>query len=252
MVTEEGKETDGTPTAEQIAEWRTKAEQYVQIETKLEQTEKGLRTAHQTITEKEKQVKEAQDLRTVLSGMRQEMDIHRAAIDELSSKPENDYTDGEPPQKKPSLDERIQQIETKTKTSQVALYADEVEKMVKDAGLDIRTAPELEVVRLKFGYQDPVLAREALENARSIVEGIKAKAEVTPKVEEKEEPKETDEQVKERIKKEVMIEFKLITPEGGQPAGSGSDDEFLKQWGSGELPETKENYDRYQKIKITY
>ncbi len=258
MDTVEGKETVGTPTAEQIVNWEAKAKelevQATQLQTKLEQTEKGLRTAHQTITEKDKALKDAQDLRTVISGLRQEVDIHRAAIDELSNKPENDYPETEPPKnKKPSLDERIRQIETKTKASQVTLYADEVEKLVKEVGLDIRTAPELKAVRLAFGYQDPVLAKEALEDARSIVEGIKKKAEVQPKVEVKpEQPKETEEQLRARLEKEIMIKYKLATPEGGQPSGSGNDAEFVKKWGLGELPETKENYDRYNKIKNSY
>ena len=70
---------------------------------------------------------------------------------------------------------------------------------------------------------------------------------------EKPEPKpETEDERIERKAKEFLIKQGLIPTGTSGPSVSSSDAEFIKQFGSGELPASKANMERYNKIVKSY
>ena len=80
-----------------------------------------------------------------------------------------------------------------------------------------------------------------IQRAKTKVE--KAKVEVKPV--------ETEADMKARLLKELQAEDRKT--ETGMPAGGNSSDEdFVKKFASGELPATKANADRYEKIRDSY
>ena len=77
------------------------------------------------------------------------------------------------------------------------------------------------------------------------------KKEIKPTIEGKPKPETEDERIA-RKAKELLIKQGLIPTGASGPSVSSSDAEFIKQFGSGELPASKANMERYNKIVKSY
>lgn len=209
-------ETTEIPPAEETME-ALKA-QIAELEKSKEQAEKGLKTARKTLTDKDTEIKRLQDFGASIQEIKSELGIHRAFIDEFGNRPDDIEIEGSP--KKPSLDDKIKDMERKNLESQFNLMASEVEEIAKEGGLDISKASELETVRDYFNSGRLDLARKGVSLAKKIVDGMKEEKETPHETEEK--PKETEEQMRERLKRELAQGEGFLNPEGGIPSGTGA------------------------------
>lgn len=187
-----------------------------------EQAEKGLKTARSTITDKQNELDKYKDIHSSIKEIKAELGVHRAFIDEVGYQGTVEDDEDEPKSKgkRPSLDEKMREIEQNAKQEQYRTMAQEAEGIARSIGLDIASAPECEVVRNYFRSGDPGLAREGVK----LLQKMQADKEETPPQEEPkvdEQPKETEAEMRERIKREILEEQGALTPEGSLALSGG-------------------------------
>jgi len=234
-----------TPPAEQetVESLKSRLTEYeaklAEKEERLAQTEKGLQTARKTASEKAREAKEAKELRSLISSINSRLDAHEEILKY------KDEDDDDSDKKRTSLDKRLAEIKSKSTQEQYNALADEAQAIAQSINLDIRSAPELKVVRNYFKSGNIDLAREAITMLEEMKESKVEEPKPEPK---KEEPKEAEE---DRINRLVAEKFNaylkekgLLTPEGGVPAGSSSDEQIRKNYR--ENPNDLKAYNDYQ------
>lgn len=227
-----------------LAEYETRLSER---EEKLTQAEKGLQTARKTASEKTREAKEAKELRSLISSITSRLDAHEEILKY------KDEDDDDTPKKRTNLDERLAEIKSKGTQEVYNTLVNEAQEIAQSMNLDIRTAPELKVHRALFKTGDINAAREAI----SLMEEMKESKVVEPKTEPKDEPKKPDEnEIKRLIDKGIsegvnayLKEKGLLTPEGGVPAGTSSDETFWKEWGEGKIESTPANLKKAMEIQ---
>ena len=195
-----------------------------ELEKELNETKKGLQTAHRTLTEKDRQLKAAQETKDTLESLRMQMEVLKEYIP--SRTPEADSED-EAPKRKP-IDARLAEIETQSRYRQIGELATQAETIADSIDLDIESSPELKQVRRDFrkAHQagDVKLARDALAKAMEIAEGIKApkdaeKGKEVTVADNKVDLEAEKAKLREEIRREILKEYG--NPEGGTPGSAG-------------------------------
>jgi hypothetical protein len=251
LVTTEGQETPKvpetvnqtqetkpeTPTAE-LETLRQKLtelqNQSIEAQKKLEQTEKGLRTAHATLTEKDRQLKEQTDLRKIVAGLDEKIEMAFGYIAEKDSEMELS------PEKKQDLKKQFQQVKVKQQQEELANKVKEYQERTEALKLDPNSEEYLDIkdfaILGKFDRAEAKLKK--LEESKKLTTE-------TPKPEvKKEEPKETIEQIKARLKdeirKEILIERGELNAETGQPSGGTMTESKARElYAQGKLSESE-------------
>lgn len=198
-----------TPTLEE--QFTNLQKEHEDLTKRYEQTEKGLRTAHSTLTEKDRLLKQQSDLTSRLDGLEEAQKIIAAMIADSKS------DDEEEPHKKENYlkryDEIVERQKEERKQTQLKAQQEEYNQKANDI-----------YSRAKEIYVDDVDALHQIRNFLrngdlDLAETKVTKAEGSKKVEEK--PKETEEQLKSRLEKEILIKHGLLKTETGQPSGTG-------------------------------
>jgi chromosome segregation ATPase len=220
MDTIEGKETTvaeapKTPTAEE--QLSTLRKEHDDLVKKYEQTEKGLRTAHQTLTEKDKELKKQVDLMSRIGTVE---DMIKVLATEKFSVPEDELTETAKT-KKADIDKAFQEIEKK-RTLERQLAEQEAAKKSYNEQADTIFAKAKEV----FKDDDDSLERVELllktgdiERARKRVEKVEEKKSTDTKSQESEEVK--FQKRLEEEKRKWQEESGLLVSDAGKPAGKG-------------------------------
>jgi len=236
----EGKET----TIEEISTPENELEvvraELGDIKVKLEQTEKGLRTAHQTITKKEEDIRKQSQLNTRLDDLDERLRI-------LVAMQGNESLGDLPDEEKRSLLGKYDQIEKeqaeKRKRTEAKAQQDEYNRKA-----------DAIYIRAKEVFKDDDDGLEKVENLLMLGRIDKAEEKIS-KAESTSKSTKEDADVKfnkrlEEEKRKWMEESGLLKTETGMPSGRGlSDEDFVLKIGSGELEMTPDNLKRAKSIR---
>lgn len=192
-----------------IASLQTKL---TKLETELEQTKKGLSTAHQTLTAKDRELKSQSDLRAEIQGIREDMELLAVGF---ATKGEEEPTDGVSRQNVlTELQKRRVAAEAKRKQETDAIARQEYNQRADVIYAQAKTLyGEGEEEKLE-DIEDLLKSGNIVRAEQRIARAAKSKPAVTPK--------ETDEERIERLVKERM-EAKypgVYSSDIGTPSGS--------------------------------
>jgi hypothetical protein len=214
-----------TPTADELLVIANK--QLTELQTKLGQTEKGLKTAHQTLTEKDRLLKQQQDFRSEMDEMKESIQIMAGLVakGEMSPEQAQDAKNEFARMKQDSL-ERKRQTELKAQADVYNQRADAIYQKAQEV-LDEDGIADV-VAHLKAG--NPDLAERKIAKA---TKGVKPVEEKKPEV--------VDEKtLREKMKKEIMAELGLLNTETGQPSGKGmTKDKAYAEYAAGRMDATE-------------
>lgn len=129
-----------------------------------------------------------------------------------------------------------QQVEQQIVASKQAFY-ESMTQSIQEMGIDAKDK------RIDWGLDapDPATAQRRILSSVGKIQREEAKAEKGR----------IDQQLKDAEAK-MRKDLGLDSVDTAASAGAGSDAEFVKQFGAGDLPLTQANLDRYNKIKDTY
>ncbi len=199
-----------TPAAETV---ETLRQQLAESKTKLEQTEKGLRTAHTTLTEKDRLLKEQTDLREEIASIREEVKIAIGWIAEKESGTDEDLAPG----KKQELKQRFDNLEKERVAKRQLAEANTIVQGFRTRVEDLKLDP------LSDDYLDIKDFAESGKYARAEARLKKLEGQKQVTTKEPEKKVETPEQMRARIKaevtKEILIERGELKSETGRPSG---------------------------------
>jgi hypothetical protein len=227
-------EAPKTPTAEeQLASANA---ELARIKAELESKDKGLRTAHQTLTQKDKALKEQTDLRVELAEQKEYLKVLAAIVAENKGT----ETEGLEPEKKQNLLKVFEAKEAElSKKREVELAKQKQEDYNSKADAIWVKAQTL------FAGNDDMLERvedylrtgnlERAEKRIAKAEGEKKPVEI-PKVENKEtEDVRIARLVEEGIARKLKEKYPdILASDDGKPSGGqSSDDKFMERYGQG-------------------
>lgn len=253
MVKKEGEvegiteptEVEDTPVVEEIApptaeeQLATLLAEREALRIKLEQAEKGLNTAQATLTRKDREAKAQADFSKRMDGFESTLELVAGRLLQGDISPEDALSfRKEVAEAKEANRKEMAEVALKAQQDEYATQAVAVFQRAKAAFPDDDT---------KLFRVERCLDRGLLADA----EGIVAKAE----------KKETKVESEDDLKAKWIAEGErraleksggLITSTSLPSGASESDSVFLKKFGLGDIPVTKESVDRYNKIKSTY
>ena len=179
------------------------------LETELEQTKKGLSTAHQTLTQKDRELKTQSDLREEIRGLREDYEILAVGI---ATRGEEENLDGT---KRPDILAELQKrraiADSNRKAQEASLLAQEYNQKADNIYAQAQTLFEGEDLK---DIEDLLKSGNLVMAQREVRKASKGKSTLT-----KELPKETDD---ERIEKRVQEELRrrgLLTSDDGITGG---------------------------------
>jgi len=208
MVTGEKGTEPQTPTPEEQME-ALKTEK-AELEQQLEQTKKGLSTAHQRITEKDVELKKRTDLESRIDQLSDEVKFFTSFYAENQGKSTEEFDEAKTTRPEDLLKKfQAMKTESETKRKQEAQRQEYIGKIqsyqqrVEGLGLTETDDEYLEIQDIVTRGNFPLAERRIAKLEKS---------------KEPEKPKETEAEMKERIKREVLEERGELTPEGGTPS----------------------------------
>ncbi len=229
-VAEQVVETPSAPVVEDLASLR---EKLTKLEVELEQTKKGLSTAHQTLTQKDRDLKNQSDLRAEIQGIREDMELLAVGF---ATREEGEPTDGTSRQNVlAELQKRRTDADVKRKQETDAL-----------ARQDYNLRADVIYAQAKgiFGegqeekledIEDLLKSGNIIRAEQRLARASKSKTIVT----EDKTPKETDEERIERLVKEKLAKDfpNMYASDTSMPSGSsrGSPTEAMSLYIKGEI-----------------
>ena len=267
MVKKQGEETEvettvTQPPEEEVVEAKVEPKAYTQEELdalRAEAMELGKAEAfkeyqgiQRTVTKQDRKIKELEGRlaqpqtsadRRVMSGMLEELD--RQAKEAYGSDPE---AQSRIAKLRGQLleEERLQAVQTYTQQ-----WRGKLDQKIKEAGFDPGDdmfADVDEAFDVAYAIDGKF---ERAERKLDRILKATPKKEIKPTIEGKPKPETEDERIA-RKAKELLIKQGLIPTGASGPSVSSLDAEFIKQFGSGELPASKANMERYNKIVKSY
>lgn len=222
------EEAKGTATPEKDtqakAEGTTEAQEDVQakvarLEAQLEEKDKGLRSAHQKLTQKDLELKKREGLDSRIASLEDQIKFTAALIAETQSGGGAFGEEKKDPKDLLKRFETMKQASEKQRLAEVARQEGmakitEIKTKVEELGLTEEDDEYWEI--------EDLATRGRFDRAEARLKRIaKTKEQANPKEEAKAEVKETAEELKARLEKEILIKHGLLKPEGGTPSGSG-------------------------------
>jgi len=198
------EETPETPAAEGLQA------EISRLTTELEQTKKGLSTAHQTLTEKDRALKRNSDIETRISELGERLELMATALASAGVREDDDVA----PEKRQDvvalLRKQQAEQEAKRKQNEYFSHADSVYDRAKKVFADDEDALERIEDQLMSGVPERLQRAEA-KVARAEVKFVAGTKKEEPDIE----------TVKEEIKRQILEEQGRLVTDIGSPAGSG-------------------------------
>lgn len=225
-------EAPETPTAEE--QLKAAQEEIDKIKAELESKDKGLRTAHQTLTEKDKKLREASDFHTRLDGFEETQKIligmmqERGAVsdEEVSLEKRTDYVKQYDEIRKRQKEER-EAASMRTEQEEYARQAQAIYARAQEAFKD--DIDELD----KVAYN---LDRGRLDLAEARVAKVEGKEKPPAKEKQVESDEERVARLAEEMYKKRLDEEGLLRTESAEPSGrSRTMDEIAAKVASGDM-----------------
>ena len=222
------------------------------FESELKAAQRGLGTAAQTIRQRDDAIRNQNAIKADIDSVKEQLKILAGYVAQSKTGDSNDYN-AQAGAHGPDLMKQFEEAETKKKadlkTQEDIATVGAFEARVNALGITPNDEAYYELKKLVI-HMDPDELKQADIKLRKMEEAK------MPKADEKKpvavQNKTVDELVAEQLRAE-MIKRGMLTPESANPSASaGSDTDFLKQFGSGDVPMTKVNVDRYNKIKNSY
>lgn len=212
MDTEEGKETIPETTETPTPEIESLKSQITELSGKLGQSDKGLRTAHQKLTEKDKELKSRVDLETRIEDIGAAQKVLASVLASSMGKSEEEFEETVSKQKPDLLKQFNTLVEAQKKDRESAVYnreADTIWSRALSAGLT-EESDEYWVIHDALAKEGNLKKAEAkvskLENSKT---EVNAEPEKKPLSDE-----EKAEIAREWMEKEGQLKTEIVSPAG--------------------------------------
>jgi len=181
---------------------------------KWEQSEKGLRTAHQTLTEKDKVMKRLESERADISSLSAKVEVLGGMLSELMEGREESHLEEETPKKKVDYAKKFQEVETMSK------MRTQIEPRQRRA-----EALGIPMTDLRIATVEYLTTSGQFDKADKALDALEAEANKSKEEPKEEKPKETEAERIERLVEEKTRQFLeekgLLRTEAGGPSGAG-------------------------------
>lgn len=222
---DEKKEEQQTPIPEETVE--TLKSQMAKLTDELAQAKKGLSTAHQTLSQKDLELKRKADIESEIAGIREEMQLLAVAI----ATNKQDDSDTPKPDVLATLRAKQAEQETRRKTAEAASLLESYRKRVEAAGLT-EDDEDYWSIYDEARTLDPVKLRK-VDIRLAKLEKEKQKL-ATPQNDE-DKKKETDKLIDEGVRRE-MERRGLLKDETSTPSkGRGTPQEAMRDYAQGKI-----------------